>query len=172
MRRYRSYPKGDLEYLQRVNDVTGPGTDPKNCGAATAGPERPRLLAFTMGDSYSPIWSPHWQQTMQRSGHRLFPPCRPSKGCRLTGSSSAVWRHLSDHRRSHPAHRGWYGHRCAGERRIRMAQYVLSMAGAGGTLPARHPRLACRLPLTERMIWPRILDVWSTHSSSLLARLL
>jgi hypothetical protein len=46
------------------------------------------------------------------------------------------------------------------------------MAGAGGTLPARHPRLACRLPLTERMIWPRILDVWSTHSSSLLARLL
>lgn len=102
----------------------------------------------------------------------LWPPaCSPfsampaARACSLTGPSPAVWlQPVNDHRRAHPADRGWCGPRCAGERRGRGWRCSRCSASSPGCR-------ACRLPLTERMIWPR-LNVWSTHSSSLLARLL
>jgi hypothetical protein len=51
-----------------------------------------------MGDSCSPICSPHWQQTMQRSGHPLAPRVSAMPAVKvwpLTGPSQAVWLHLS-----------------------------------------------------------------------------
>lgn len=131
-------------------------------------------------------WAIHARQSVRRTGSRpcstlatrLFPAfsAMPSaKVCSLTEPSPAVWlQPVDDHRRAQPADRGWcglgalvnggFGWRATSSAWPRLA--VLSLLGILAWLPRLPPAAHLKDDLASR------LNVWSTHSSSLLARLL
>ena len=94
-----------------------------------------------------------------------------AKVCRLTGPGPAVWLQLS------MITGGLTLAIVAGVPSVcwgtqDSADALVGVAGAGGALVARHPRLAVAPAAHRKDDLASSLDVWSTHSSSLPAWLL